>query len=238
MPLILLAEDESSTIDHVRSALASQGWLVKTVGTRDQALRAASEFAPQLVLVNDTLSGAEDLIRTFSRRSGGPGVVLLTSDDASDSQATAASADVDALLAKPLNTADLIETIRRGLVDGEAKPTPPPVADTNKVFSSQEIFGDLLDDILDPEAEAETEGVDASSVPPAVADAELKADMVQVFVRDRGVGFGGRWSWQSQHPLFFFSFFGRSISLVVVPRSPIATSCLCILHSGFLFGGR
>ena len=58
MPLILLAEDDSSTIDHVRSALASQGWLVKTVGTRDQALRAASEFAPQLVLVNDRLTGA------------------------------------------------------------------------------------------------------------------------------------------------------------------------------------
>ncbi len=72
MPLILLAEDESSTIDLVRSALSSQGWLVKTVGNRDQALRAASEFAPQLVLVADRLAGAEDLIRTFSRRQGGP----------------------------------------------------------------------------------------------------------------------------------------------------------------------
>ena len=178
MPLILLAEDESSTIDHVRSALASQGWLVKTVGTRDQALRAASEFAPQLVLVNDTLNGAEDLIRTFSRHSGGPGVVLLTTGNDSDSQATAASADVDAILAKPLDTADLIETIRRGLVDGKGKPTPPPAADTNKVFSSQEIFGDLLDDILDPDAEAETEGVEASSAPPAAARAEPVVDEV------------------------------------------------------------
>ena len=77
MALILLAEDESSTIDHVRSVLASQGWLVKTVKSRAQALRAASEFAPQLVLLNDELKGVDDLVRTFSRRSGGPGVVLL-----------------------------------------------------------------------------------------------------------------------------------------------------------------
>ena len=78
MALILLAEDESSTIDHVRSVLASQGWLVKTVKGRAQALRAASEFAPQLVLLNDELKGVDDLVRTFSRRSGGPGVVLLS----------------------------------------------------------------------------------------------------------------------------------------------------------------
>ena len=164
MPLILLAEDESSTIDHVRSALSSQGWLVKTVGDRDQALRAASEFAPQLVLVNDRLAGAQDLIRTFSRRSGGPGVILLSTDDG-EIQAAATSPDVEAILAKPLDTSDLIETIRQGLVDGGSKPPALPVADTKQVFSSEEIFGDLLDDILDPEVEIEPEAVTSSPEP-------------------------------------------------------------------------
>jgi len=110
-----LAEDESSTIDHVRSALSSQGWLVKTVGDRDQALRAASEFAPQLVLINDRLAGAEDLIRTFSRRSGGPGVILLTTDDGGETEAAAASPDIDAILAKPLDKSELALRVRNSL---------------------------------------------------------------------------------------------------------------------------
>ena len=111
MALILLAEEETSTIDHVRSVLASQGWLVKTVKSRAQALRAASEFAPQLVLLNDELKGVDDLVRTFSRRSGGPGVVLLSTKEESPSDGE----DVEAVLTKPIETEDLIETIKTKL---------------------------------------------------------------------------------------------------------------------------
>ena len=167
MPLILLAEEEAITIDHVRSALASQGWLVKTVGTRDQALRAASEFAPQLVLVNDQLEGVGDLVRTFSKKSGGPGVVLLTTADGDHGQLDAHSAEIEAVLAKPLETDQLIEAIRSGLADGKNKPTAIKAAGNDKVFSSEEIFGDLLDDILDPGKEAVAE---AQSSPPSTAE--------------------------------------------------------------------
>ena len=111
MALILLAEDETSTIDHVRSVLASQGWLVKTVKSRAQALRAASEFAPQLVLLNDNLKGVEDLVRTFSRRSGGPGVVLLTTQKESPTDGE----DIEAVLTKPVETEELIATIKAKL---------------------------------------------------------------------------------------------------------------------------
>lgn len=166
MPLILLAEDEAPTIDHIRSALASQGWLVKTVHSRDQALRAASEFAPQLVLVNARLTGADDLVRTFSRRSGGPGVVLLSGGNGDQTEPPPGSQDVEAVLFKPLETDVLIEAIRSGLSAAEKK-AASPITGGKKIFTSEEIFGDLLDDIVDP-AEAPTADSREPTAKPAV----------------------------------------------------------------------
>ena len=165
MALILLAEDEPSTIDHVRSVLASQGWLVKTVKSRAQALRAASEFAPQLVLLNDQLLGVDDLVRTFSRRSGGPGVVLLSAKDESSTNGE----DIEAILTKPIGTEELIETIKKKLSTApDKKASAGPDTDV-RIFSSEEIFGDLLDEILDegdskPTAEPGDKAAEAEAV--------------------------------------------------------------------------
>ena len=164
MPLILLAEDEAPTVDHVRSVLASQGWLVKTVDSRDQALRTASEFAPQLVLVNDRLAGVEDLVRTFSRRSGGPGVVLLSAEANGVEGLPHDALDIDAVLKKPLQTEHLIKTVRDRLAEGQEQKTPSPVGTAKKIFTSQEIFGDLLDDILDPDHDVTRPEPAASSI--------------------------------------------------------------------------
>ena len=181
MPLILLAEDESPTIDHVRSALSSQGWLVKTVSSRDQALRAASEFAPQLVLINDRLSGAEDLVRTFSRQSGGPGVVLLSSGNGKGTTASD-SGHVDAILHKPLETSALIETIRDRLAASKDKKPALPVGESNRIFTSEEIFGDFLGDILDsPEDEGEAEAEPEAA---AAAEPEIVAEETPVAAAD------------------------------------------------------
>ena len=172
MPLILLAEDEAPTVDHVRSVLASQGWLVKTVDSRDQALRAASEFAPQLVLVNDRLAGVEDLVRTFSRRSGGPGVVLLSSEANGAGSLPHDADDVEAVLNKPLETEKLISTVRNRLAEGQEQKASTPVAPAKKILTSKEIFGDLLDDILDPDQDVtqpEPSATASSSEPEATS---------------------------------------------------------------------
>lgn len=161
MALILLAEDESSTIDHVRSVLASQGWLVKTVESRAQALRAASEFAPQLVLLNDELKGIDDLVRTFSRRNGGPGVVLLSSQEESPIDGE----DVEAVLTKPLQTEDLIATIKDKLSTATDKKASTDTAADVRILSSEEIFGDLLDDILDKDIAKEAAASEAKQDP-------------------------------------------------------------------------
>jgi len=161
MALILLAEDESSTIDHVRSVLASQGWLVKTVKSRAQALRAASEFAPQLVLLNDELKGIDDLVRTFSRRSGGPGVVLLSSQEESPVDGE----DVEAVLTKPVQTEELIATIKDKLSTASDKKAATDTAADVRILSSEEIFGDLLDDILDKDIAKQAAASEAKQDP-------------------------------------------------------------------------
>ena len=171
MALILLAEDESSTIDHVRSVLASQGWLVKTVKSRAQALRAASEFAPQLVLLNDELKGIDDLVRTFSRRSGGPGVVLLSSQE----ESPADGEDVEAVLTKPVQTEELIATIKDKLSTATDKKASTDAGADVRILSSEEIFGDLLDDILDKDIAKEAAASEAKQEPEETAATEEPA---------------------------------------------------------------
>ena len=170
MALILLAEDETSTIDHVRSVLASQGWLVKTVKSRAQALRAASEFAPQLVLLNEDLKGVDDLVRTFSRRSGGPGVVLLTTQEESPTDRE----NIEAVLTKPVETEQLIETIKANLSTATDKKASTDTGTDVKILSTEEIFGDFLDDILDKD-EALEAAASAGEVEEDAGDGEEDA---------------------------------------------------------------
>ncbi|MGB5341388.1 MAG: TonB family protein [Thermoanaerobaculia bacterium] len=170
MALILLAEDETSTIDHVRSVLASQGWLVKTVKSRAQALRAASEFAPQLVLLNDELKGVDDLIRTFSRQNRGPGVVLLSTRKDSPT----AGEDIEGILTKPLQTEELIEMIKDKLSTATDKKASTDTGTDVRILSSEEIFGDLLDDILDKDEAQEAAAPEEESSTKETVEEEVE----------------------------------------------------------------
>ncbi|MEE8138474.1 MAG: protein kinase, partial [Thermoanaerobaculia bacterium] len=153
MSLILLADREPSRIDQLRSTLTAQGWQVRAVQSREQALQAASEQAPNLVLVDGSLAGARDLIRRFCRRSGGPGVILLA--DQSQEAAALSMPEAEWVLTKPLPSEKLIQTVREGLSQTKADgATPGPPDQGGRIYTSQDIFGDLLADIVD-EQEAE-----------------------------------------------------------------------------------
>ena len=73
MTWILLAEQEAATFKRVRAVLASHGWFLKTVVSRDQAFEVALEEPPRLVLVDESLPDAQDLVQAFASTSGGPG---------------------------------------------------------------------------------------------------------------------------------------------------------------------
>ncbi len=142
MPLILCAEREPTYGDQLKSRLAAEGWRVEAVQSREQALLSASNQAPHVVLVDSGLSGDRELVRQFSRRNGGPGVILLA--DASQDLSTLSIAEAEAILRKPIRPEELIETVRASLSRSKADDVEPvPSASKGRLYTSQDIFGDL-----------------------------------------------------------------------------------------------
>src|SRR4051812_38825675 len=77
MPSILVVEQEPHSVERINAALGAEGWRVRVVPSVDQALHAASAEPPDLVMAGTDVPGFEVLTFSFSRRSGGPGVVAL-----------------------------------------------------------------------------------------------------------------------------------------------------------------
>src|SRR6185369_11179368 len=97
MPSILVVEQEPHSVERINAALGAEGWRVRVVPSVDQALHAASAEPPDLVMAF-----------SFSRRSGGPGVVAL---DPGNGGGPASAAD--ARLAKPFTDQQVVLAARQ-----------------------------------------------------------------------------------------------------------------------------
>jgi DNA-binding response OmpR family regulator len=153
MTWILLAEQEAATFKRVRAVLASHGWFLKTVTSREQAFDVALEEPPLLVMVDETLQGAQDIVQAFAKASGGPGVILV--GEGHDEQTEAGSSSrADAVLPRSFRSQELVDLVRDRLgTFGSANLALGAPAQGRK-FTTEEIFGDLLDDFLGPEEES------------------------------------------------------------------------------------
>jgi len=151
MALILVVEQEGRYIERIRDALTSEGWQVRVAKEADEALKAADQEPPQLVLVNRQTEGAERLLQIFARKTGGPGVVAVLPESAVNLQEPAA----DDSLAKPFTESDLRLAVRRGLAPHPEAPAPPAAepGDADRQLTAEDIFGDLV-----AEMEGEIEG--------------------------------------------------------------------------------
>jgi TonB family protein len=147
MALILVVEPESRYIERIRDALTSEGWQVRAVGGSQEALSTAEREPPQLVLVSRESEGADRLFQTFSRRTGGPGVVALLPERTTLVEEPAA----DDALAKPFTDQDLRLAVRRGLKPkAPASPATPQAAtpaEDDRQLTAQDIFGDLVAEV-------------------------------------------------------------------------------------------
>ena len=153
MTWILLAEQEPATFKRVRAVLASHGWFLKTVATRDQAFEAALEEPPLLVLVDEGLEGAQDVVQAFASASGGPGVILV-GDGVGKRDEAGSPSRADAILRRSFGSQELVDLVRYRLsTSGSANSSFAAPAQGRK-FTTEEIFGDLLDDLLAPEEES------------------------------------------------------------------------------------
>src|SRR3954471_22147477 len=140
MPSILVVEQEPHSVERINAALGAEGWRVRVVPSVDQALHAASAEPPDLVMAGTDVPGFEVLTFSFSRRSGGPGVVAL---DPGNGGGPASAAD--ARLAKPFTDQQVVLTARQALL-ARRQPAPAPAAPEQKL-TSKDIFGDVLAEV-------------------------------------------------------------------------------------------
>ena len=157
MSLILVIEQDGAYTERIRGALTAEGWTVRVVGDRDSALAAARQTTPDLVVVSTATPGAGDLLRSFGRDQGGPGVFALVAAG----EATPEGADGS--VAKPFTDEQLRAGLRRCLSRVQraaAEAAAAQAASAGEQLTSQDLFGDLL-----AEVEAEVTRSGARTVP-------------------------------------------------------------------------
>ncbi len=144
MPSILVVEPDVHYVERIQSALGAEGWSVRIVPSVDQALHT-SPAPPDLVLAATDLPGFEVLVFSFSRRSGGPGVVGLQPESGSGGGEGA-----DARIAKPFTAEQVVLAARQGLLARRPSGTggmPVVTATPEHKLTSKEIFGDVLAEV-------------------------------------------------------------------------------------------
>jgi TonB family protein len=164
MPSILVVEQEPHYVERIKGALSAEGWKVRAVPSVDQALQAAAAEPPDLVMADTDLPGFEVLLFSFSRTTGGPGVLGIApvgGSGRSDGQ--------DGRLAKPFSDQQVVLAARQVLLAGRRQGTAA-VAQEQKL-TSQDIFGDVLAEVESgaPARPAAPPAVSPSPAPPAPA---------------------------------------------------------------------
>ncbi len=159
MPQIFVVEPESRYVERIRDALANDaGWSVVAHERAERALQAAAGTAPDLVLVNVEVDGAEVLLSTFARQRGGRGAIALL-PERRGGEAEAFRGRADAVLVKPFAEQDLRVAARRVLAGGKEA-----LDATGHKLTSAEIFGDLLAEFQESPASRRSVAVDDDEI--------------------------------------------------------------------------
>lgn len=114
---ILIADDEPNIVISLEFLMQRNGYEVKTAGDGEAALRLASEFRPDLILLDIMLplkSGYEvcQKIRENPEVSAMK-VVMITAKGRDIEVAKGLALGADAYITKPFSTQDLLEQVKR-----------------------------------------------------------------------------------------------------------------------------
>lgn len=180
MAMILLAVEDAGRDAAIRDLLTAEGWWVTTVGSQEEALRAAADHAPELLIVDSGLAQLGSLLHTVRRSEGGPGMLVLA-DGAGGGDALGG----DGTLGREQDPAELLEIVRRALETPRAAGEAPIAAvapSEDQQLTTSDLFGDILEGLggealgsaieeraeTEPEPESEPE----LEVPPPDAESE------------------------------------------------------------------
>ncbi len=160
MSLILVVEPENRYIERISDALGADGWKVQAVPGHDEALAAVASQSPDLILVSAQAPGAERVVSAFSRRAGGPGVLVLLAEGEEANGRFGA----EDRLGKPFTAQELRLAVKRAAA--VRREAAAPAAVDGPKLTSRQIFGDLL-----AEVEDEVSGAHKTIEPPAALPA-------------------------------------------------------------------
>ncbi len=162
MSLILVVEPENRYIERISDALGADGWKVQAVPGHDEALAAVASQSPDLILVSAQAPGAERVVSAFSRRAGGPGVLVLLAEGEEANGRFGA----EDRLGKPFTAQELRLAVKRAAA--VRREAAAPAAVDGPKLTSRQIFGDLLAEVEDEVSGAhKTIEPPAAPVPPA-----------------------------------------------------------------------
>jgi DNA-binding response OmpR family regulator len=114
---ILIAEDEPNIVISLEFLMQRGGYEIRTVSNGEEALRAAREFKPHLLLLDIMLplrNGFEvcQLIRE-SPELNAVKIIMLTAKGRESEIAKGLALGADAYITKPFATRELLETVGR-----------------------------------------------------------------------------------------------------------------------------
>jgi len=169
MSMILLAVEDLERDAPVRDLLTAEGWWVTTVASKEEALRAAADHAPQLLVLDRGMDDTASLFKVFARAHGGCGVLVLV-----DSQSEEGAGDLgDGVVARDQPPEDLVATVRGSLDAPRGAQDSAPVDDepttAEEQLTSRELFGDILEDLGETEPQEAPEPVQAVEPAPGAA---------------------------------------------------------------------
>ena len=110
---ILIVEDDNDIVDVLRRTLRAEGYEVRSGGDGPQGLEIASEFMPDLVVLDLGLPGMDGLeVCAKLREDSEVPILMLTARADTEDRVTGLDAGADDYLVKPFERTELLARIR------------------------------------------------------------------------------------------------------------------------------
>jgi two-component system, OmpR family, response regulator MprA len=127
---ILVVDDDEPLLASIRRTLAYEGYRVRTARTGSDALQAAREEPPDLVILDVGLPGLDGLeVARRLRAGGGVPVLMLSARDHVSDRVAGLEAGADDYLVKPFAVEELLARVRARLRrrEPDSSTVPPAV---------------------------------------------------------------------------------------------------------------